>query len=141
MKITATTGNQYELKGEQEGLILYDHCSRLGVVSSIHVSACTYLQINLVGKRIYLRTAPDIIKNAEGSICVKTSDLLVFFSESNRKIYVDFGHKRGVLKRISNIKLGDSLSFVYGELTPKGTETKKLRRFSSSHPIESIITT
>ena len=141
MKITTTTGSQYELKGEKKGLILYGPCGRLGIISKIHITLDNRIQVNMVEKLNYFRTEPNIIQKVEGSVLIKTSDSSISLFEENGKFFIDFGHKRGVLKTLSQIEFGNSLSFIYGILSEEGIETKKIQKFSSSHPIVEIITT
>ncbi|MBE5819337.1 MAG: hypothetical protein E7310_00680 [Clostridiales bacterium] len=141
MKITATTGNQYELIGEKEGLILYGPCGRLGIVSKIYITPDNRIQVNMVKKLNYFRTEPNIVQKVEGCVFVKTSDSSISLFEEKGKFYVEFGHKRGILKTLSQIELGASLNFIYGVLSEEGVETKKIQKFSTSHPIVEIITT
>ena len=140
MKIKATTGSQYELKGEKEGLILYGPCGRLGIISKIHITSDNRIQVNMVEKLNYFRTEPNIIQKVEGCVFVETSESCISFCEENGKFYVGFGHKRGVVKTLSQIELGKSLSFIYGVLSEEGIETKKIQKFSTSHPIVKITT-
>ena len=141
MKITATTGSQYELKGEKKGLIIYGPCGRLGIVSKIYITPDNRIQINTVEKLNCFRSEPNILQKVEGRIFVKTSDSSISLFEENGKFYVEFGHKRGILKTLSNVELGNSLSFIYGVLSAEGNETKKIQKFSTSHPIVEITTT